>query len=70
MTNTDQTEFPVLIKITDPANPVFDNAQANADDILFTSPDGMTQLAHEIGKYDSSVGNKELIAWVLSSQLN
>ncbi len=59
--NTDQTEFPVLIKIADPINTVFAYAQTDGGDILFRSYDG-TKLSHEIEKYDPLAG--ELIAWV------
>ena len=34
------TNFPYLVKITDPANPVFANAQASGNDILFTAAAG------------------------------
>jgi hypothetical protein len=64
MTQTDLTSFPVLIKITDQNNPVFDNAQADGNDIFFTLSDGVTKLNHEIEKYVSATGSEELIAWV------
>ncbi len=53
---------PYLVKITDPANPIFTNAQLDGDDILFTSSDGTRKLDHEIEKYDSTTN--ELWAWV------
>jgi hypothetical protein len=62
ITDTDLTDFPYLIKIDDPLNELFPNAQTDGDDILFTTSDGTTQLDHEIEKYDS-VSN-ELFAWV------
>ncbi|MCK5083210.1 MAG: DUF2341 domain-containing protein, partial [Candidatus Omnitrophica bacterium] len=38
------------------------HAKLNGDDLLFTSSDSSTKLAHEIEKYTSGTG--ELIAWV------
>ena len=63
MAPSDQANFPVLIKITDQNNPIFGKAQANGNDILFTSSDGTTKLAHEIETYTDS-GTKELNTWV------
>ncbi|HDZ84527.1 MAG TPA: DUF2341 domain-containing protein, partial [Nitrospirae bacterium] len=63
MAPLDQTDFPALIQITDQNNPLFDNAQAGGDDILFTDLDGVNQLDHEIELY-SSTGTEELDAWV------
>src|SRR5688572_16984959 len=54
------TNFPVLINITD-AN-LQTAAQADFDDILFTSSDGTTKLDHEVESYTSGTG--ALIAWV------
>ncbi|MBE0606319.1 MAG: DUF2341 domain-containing protein [Deltaproteobacteria bacterium] len=56
------TNFPYLVRITDPANAVFANAQASGNDLLFTSADGTTKLDHEIESYNSASG--ELWAWV------
>jgi len=56
----DLTNFPVLIDLTD-AN-VGLHAQADGDDLLFTSEDGQTKLNHEIESYGSSNGH--LITWV------
>jgi len=54
----DLTNFPVLVATAlDSAK-----AQADGDDILFTSSDGTTKLDHEIESYDSGTG--ELVAWV------
>ena len=70
--DADLTNYPYLVKITDPVNPVFANAQTDGDDILFTSADETTKLNHEIEKYDST--NKELWVWVnvpaISSTVN
>ena len=64
------TNFPVLINITDANLQAL--AQASGNDILFTSSDGITKLAHEIESYTSVSGT--LIAWVripsLSSAAN
>lgn len=54
------TNFPVLISITD--SNLSQYAQADGDDILFTSDDGTTKLNHEIEFYNSTNGN--LVAWV------
>src|SRR3990167_9155351 len=55
------TNFPVLVNLTSDAS-LATNAQADGDDILFTSSGGATQLSHEIEKYGSSTG--ALVAWV------
>ncbi|OQB04692.1 MAG: hypothetical protein BWY19_01191 [bacterium ADurb.Bin212] len=60
--NTDQTDFPVLIKITDENNPIFDNTQADGDDILFTGSDETTKLSHEIETLDAT--SHQFWAWV------
>lgn len=62
--STTLTNFPVLIKLTDQANPIFNKALANGDDIVFTLSDGTTRLNHEIESYNNSAGNKEFVAWV------
>ncbi len=54
------TDFPVLVSITD--TDLRDDAQADGDDILFTSTDGTTKLAHEIESYNGATG--ELRVWV------
>ena len=72
VTDADLANYPYLVKITDPTNPVFANAQTDGDDILFTSSDETTKLNHEIEKYDST--NKELWVWInvpaISSTVN
>jgi hypothetical protein len=55
------TNFPVLISRTTDTD-LQSKAQADGDDILFTSADGTTKLSHEIEKYVSGTG--ELVAWV------
>ena len=52
--------FPVLISRAD--TDLQTKAQADADDILFTSADGTTKLAHEVEAYTSGTGT--LVAWV------
>ncbi|MBI5474034.1 MAG: hypothetical protein HY961_16985, partial [Ignavibacteriae bacterium] len=48
------TSFPVLINRTDAD--LQSKAQADADDILFTSSDGTTKLDHQIESYTSATG--------------
>ena len=55
------TDFPVLINLSSDSS-LAANAQADADDILFTSSGGATQLSHEIERYGSATG--ALVAWV------
>ena len=57
----DLTSFPILIGLDSDAE-LAAFAQADGDDILFTSADGTTQLAHEIEVFTSATG--ELVAWV------
>jgi hypothetical protein len=54
------TDFPVLVSISVPLLQTY--AQENGNDILFTSSDGTTKLAHEIEYYDNNGGI--LVAWV------
>lgn len=58
--NSDQINFPILVDLTD--SNLQANAQADGDDILFTSGDGTTKLDHEIELYTSATGR--LTAWV------
>ena len=55
----DLSNFPVLVSLSDIG---LAKAQANGNDILFTSGDGTTKLDHEIEKFTRSSG--ELVAWV------
>jgi len=57
----DLTDFPVLVDLGADADLASD-AQADADDILFTSSNGTTKLNHEIETFTSATG--ELVAWV------
>src|SRR3990170_3589486 len=72
LTTATLTNFPYLVKITDPANSVFANAQGSGNDILFTAADGSTKLNHEIERFDPTA--KVLLAWVqvpsISSTVN
>jgi parallel beta-helix repeat protein len=64
---SDQTDFPVLINLTNDTD-LQSHAQPDGDDILFTSSDGLTQLSHEIEWYDGGTGS--LIAWVKVPELS
>ena len=59
--SANETDFPVLISLATDADLAAD-AQADGDDILFTSTDGTTKLDHEIELFVSATG--QLIAWV------
>ncbi|MDD5706071.1 MAG: DUF2341 domain-containing protein [Kiritimatiellae bacterium] len=63
ISNTDQTDLPVLVLITNQQHDLFLRAQNNGGDILFTAADGTSKLSHEIESYTNS-GNKLLAAWV------
>jgi Domain of unknown function (DUF2341)/Concanavalin A-like lectin/glucanases superfamily len=55
------TNFPVLINLATDAE-LSAAAQADGDDILFTSSDETTKIPHEIEFFDPGTG--ELVAWV------
>jgi hypothetical protein len=57
----DLVAFPVLLNFPSDAN-LAAHALANGDDILFTSADGTTKLAHEIESYTPATG--ALVVWV------
>lgn len=57
---SDLASFPILVDLTDADLATY--AQADGDDILFTSSDGTTKLDHEIELYTSGTGR--LTAWV------
>lgn len=61
----DQTNFPVLVSLTD-LN--LSKAQSNGNDILFADSTGGTKLDHEIEKFDQSKGT--LVAWVRIASLS
>jgi len=66
ISNTDQSNFPVLINRTDVNWKDIANSghigQADGGDIVFTLANGLTKLDHEVEKYTASTG--ELVAWV------
>jgi len=62
MIDTDLTNFPILINISD--TDLKNNAQSDGDDIALTDIDG-NQLSHEIEYYDNTTG--DLICWVNTS---
>ena len=59
MVETNLSDFPVLVKITDPDLTTY--AQNDGDDFLFTDANSI-KLSHEVVRYDDLTG--ELIAWV------
>lgn len=63
ITPANLTDFPLLVKVTDPGNGLFANALPSGQDIVFTKADGVTVLPREI-EYFSSTGTTELDAWV------
>lgn len=58
------TNFPLLVSITNAANPLFQRAQAAGQDIVFTAADGNTRLDHEIEHFSATPGSCALHAWV------
>jgi len=63
-TDANLSDFPLLVKITDPANGVFANAVSPAGlDVVFTNGDGQTLLPHEMEAF-SKTGSPEMNAWV------
>ncbi|MBN1674645.1 MAG: DUF2341 domain-containing protein, partial [Kiritimatiellae bacterium] len=63
---TNLTDFPVLVKLTEPelATTANGGLVANSDgyDIVFTGEDGATRLDHELESYDAAAG--AVVAWV------
>lgn len=62
---SDQTNFPVLLNITD--TELRDTAQSDGDDIAFTDVSG-NKLNHQIEKYTAGTG--ALVAWVNVTSLS
>jgi hypothetical protein len=62
-----QDNFPVLVNLSSDSG-LATHAQADFDDILFTSSDGLTKIPHQIESYTSTTG--ALIAWVNVSSIN
>lgn len=73
ISETDLTNFPVLISITN-ASLIYNATlgvgtdNINGYDIAFTSADGITQLDHELESYNSGTG--QILAWVRFPTLN
>jgi len=64
VTPANLSDFPLLVQITDSANPVFSSAaSSNGLDIVFTAADGVTLLPREIEHF-SAGATKEMDAWV------
>lgn len=61
-----QTNFPVLINVTDPDLRTTVNGghmrSSSGNDILFTQADGVTLLPYQLEKYSANTG--QLVAWV------
>lgn len=57
--SANETDFPVLILLSSDAD-IAAEAQADGDDILITSSDETTKLAHELVSYNNSTGELEL----------
>lgn len=70
VSNTDLTNFPVLISLTDADLAISAGfvTSSNGFDIAFTSSDGTTQLDHELEEYNSGTG--QILAWVRFPTLN
>ena len=64
--DSDLTDFPVLISLTNTALKTTENCghvqNDNGYDIIFSNATQTTQLDHEVEKYDGTTG--ELVAWV------
>jgi hypothetical protein len=58
---SDHSSFPVLVDLNSDSDLAAD-AQADFDDVLFTSSNGLTKLSHEIEDFDETTGL--LKAWV------
>ena len=59
LVTADLTDFPVTVKIDDSSHGVFEHAQADGDDILFTNASGI-QLDHELSVFtDDSVNESD-----------
>ena len=64
--NTDQRDFPLLIRLCDPTLRSTASgghvAHSHGTDLFFTQADGRTRLPHELAAYDPEQGQLE--AWV------
>jgi uncharacterized lipoprotein YddW (UPF0748 family) len=61
---TPLSDFAALVQLTDESNPVFTQAQADGDDLVFTAADGTTKLSHEIEQFETAAGGRKLVAWI------
>lgn len=61
------TNFPVLVTAGNVGTALWQHAQNNGADIVFTAADGTTRLPHEIERYDAATSN--LWAWVKVPEL-
>lgn len=66
MVYEDLTNFSVLINLTD--SDLSDHAQADGDDIIFKTSDGVTQLDHEQEDWNATTG--EYFGWVRVPAVN
>ncbi len=65
VTPSELNDFPVLVKLADPANPLFAHASsAQGYDVFFTAADGITRLDHDLELFRNASGSEELCAWV------
>jgi hypothetical protein len=62
LTASNLTNYPLLVQVTNPANPVFTHS-VNGSDIVFTAGDGTTVLPREIENFTTG-GTPSLNAWV------
>ncbi len=66
VSNTDQSDFPVLINLTD--SDLMVHARSDGYDILFTDSTGITKIYYEREDYNASTGT--LVAWVKVANLS
>lgn len=62
--NSDLSNFPVLVSITDEENQVFKKAMNNGYDIYFGDINGINEYPCEIETFSNELGNRKLLAWV------
>ncbi|MEM9326010.1 MAG: DUF2341 domain-containing protein, partial [Bacteroidota bacterium] len=58
----DHTDFPVLVRIDSDADLAANVTNSNGFDIVFTEADGVTQVPHQLERFDDATG--QLVAWV------
>ena len=64
----DLTDFPIAVRISDPANPVFSKARSDGHDLLLTGADGTTKLSHERAVWDQTA--KVMVLFFKASSLS